>query len=238
MRLILTNDDGIDAPGLAALARAASEFGEAVIIAPDGPQSGCGHAVTTHKSVCVRRDPDGGIAVAGTPADCVRLALHHLAGPCDWLLSGINAGGNLGADVFVSGTVAAAREAALHGTPAIALSHYLARGRPVDWSAASARAARVLRLLLNRPWSPGTFWNVNLPHPEPGSAEPGIVFCPLDTSPLPLMYRVEGDEAHYQGDYHSRAYKPGTDVAVCFGGAIAVTLVSLGAVDGASGFAP
>ncbi|MDB5349430.1 MAG: surE 1 [Planctomycetota bacterium] len=229
MRLILTNDDGIDAPGLAALVEAARGLGDLRLIAPDGPQSGCGHAVTTHRSVTMSRRMDGGIAVAGTPADCVRLGLHHLAEGAHWVLSGINAGGNLGADVFHSGTVAAAREAVLHGTPAIAVSHYLARRRPVDWDLAAVRASKVLRLLIARPWSPGTFWNVNLPHPEPGSPEPGIVFCPLDTSPLPLAYRVEGDEAHYSGDYQARARRPGSDVDVCFKGSIAVSLVSLAA---------
>lgn len=228
MRLILTNDDGVDAPGLAALAVAAAGLGEARVVAPDGPRSGCGHAVTTHRPVTVQRLGGGAIAVGGTPADCVRLALHHLVDSADWVLSGINAGGNLGADVFHSGTVAAARESVLHGVPAVAISHYLARGRAVDWDLAADRAARVLRLLLGRPWTPGTFWNVNLPHPEPGGPEPEVVFCPLDPSPLPLSYRVEGDSASYCGDYQARARRPGADVASCFGGSIAVTLVTLG----------
>ncbi len=228
MRLILTNDDGIDAPGLAALVEAARGLGDLRLIAPDGPQSGCGHAVTTHQPVKLARRTDGGIAVAGTPADCVRLGLHHLAEGSDWVLSGINAGGNLGADVFHSGTVAAAREAVLHGTPAIAISHYLARRRSVDWDLAATRTAKVLRLLLARPWLPGTFWNINLPHPEPGGPEPKIVFCSLDTSPLPLAFRLEGDQAYYAGDYQSRVRRPGEDIDVCFGGAIAVSRISLG----------
>lgn len=228
MRLILTNDDGIDAPGLSSLAIASQGLGRLQIIAPDGPQSGCGHAVTTHRPLTVQRFDADRMAVSGTPADCVRLAIHHLATGADWVFSGINAGGNLGADVFHSGTAAAAREAALHGVPAIAISHYLARNRVVDWSLAAERAARVLRVLMDLPKTPGTFWNVNLPHPEPGGPEPAIVFCPLDLSPLPLNYRVDGDSAVYSGDYQSRARTPGADVAVCFGGAIAVTCVALG----------
>ena len=229
MLLILTNDDGVDAPGLSALRRAAEKLGQVRVIAPDGPQSGCGHAVTTHRRVAVRRVEDDreAIAVAGTPADCVRLALHHLATEADWVLSGINAGGNLGADVFHSGTVAAAREAVLHGRPAIAISHYLARDRPVDWNIAAARTVRVLEVLLARSCRPGTFWNVNLPHPEPGQPEPEILFCPLDPSPLPLSYHVDGDSALYSGDYQARLRLPHADVATCFGGAIAVTCVSL-----------
>jgi len=228
MHWILTNDDGVDAPGLEALYQAARGLGDLRVIAPDGPQSGCGHAVTTHKPLRVQRLEAEKMSVSGTPADCVRLAVHHLAREIQWVLSGINAGGNLGADVFHSGTVAAAREAVLHGLPAIAVSHYLARNRPVDWDLAAVRAGRVLRELVSRPWIPGTFWNVNLPHPEPGGKEPEIVFCPLDASPLPLAFRVDGDSAMYSGNYQERARKPGGDVTVCFGGQIAVTLVSLG----------
>jgi 5'-nucleotidase len=225
--LILTNDDGVDAPGLAALDAAAEGLGRRRVIAPAGPWSGRGHAVTTHEPIRVTPRDGGRLAVEGTPADCVRLALHHLAPEAAWVLAGINAGGNLGADIHHSGTVAAAREAVLHGRPAIALSHYRARGRPIDWSVAARQAARVLRLLLDRPWTPGTFWNVNLPHPEPGGPEPEVVFCPVDPSPLPLSFRVDGDTAHYNGDYQGRARIPGADVAVCFGGRIAVSRIPL-----------
>ena len=126
------------------------------------------------------------MAVAGTPADCVRLALHHLAPRPSWVLAGINAGGNLGTDVYYSGTVAAVREAAIHGVPGIALSHYIARGRAFDWDRAKRWAEALLRRLMAQPWEPGTFWNVNFPHLEPEQPEPDIVFCPLDPSPLPL----------------------------------------------------
>jgi 5'-nucleotidase len=225
--LVLTNDDGVDAPGLAALHEAAAGLGSRRVIAPAGPWSGRGHAVTTHEPIRVGRRDGGRLAVEGTPADCVRLALHHLEPGAAWVLAGINAGGNLGADIHHSGTVAAAREAVLHGRPAIALSHYLARGRAPDWAGAAVRAARVLRVLLGRPWQPGTFWNVNLPHPEPGAPEPEIVFCPVDPSPLPLSFRLEGDVARYDGDYQGRARIPSADVAVCFGGRIAVSRVPL-----------
>src|SRR4029453_10946704 len=110
-------------PGGAARARAARGRGRGRVIAPAGPWSGRSHAVTTHGPIRVDRRDGGRLAVDGTPADCVRLALHHLAPDAAWVLSGINAGGNLGADVHHSGTVAAAREAVLHGRPAIALSH-------------------------------------------------------------------------------------------------------------------
>ena len=224
MRLILTNDDGIDAPGLAALIRAVSDLGELRIVAPSGPQSGCGHAVTTHSAVETRRRHDGAIAVSGSPADCVRLALHHLATGADWVISGINAGGNLGADLYISGTVGAAREAALHGMPSVAISQYIAKGRPVDWQATADLAAKVLRDIMARPSVPGSFWNVNLPHP---AIEEGVVECPVDMSPLTLSYRVEGDQAHHTGDWHERPRRPGSDVAVCFGGRVSASRVTL-----------
>jgi 5'-nucleotidase len=227
--LLLTNDDGIDAPGLEALWTAAADSGRLQVIAPSGPFSGCGHRVTTHDPIVVRRHNDrtDRLAVAGTPADCVRLALHHLAPDFDWVLAGINSGGNLGTDVYHSGTVAAVREAVIHGRPGIALSQYIARGRPLDWAAAARRAHAVLGVLLSRPWSPGTFWNVNLPHLEPGAPEPEIVFCRLDPSPLPLSYHVEDDTAHYRGVYQERVRRPSSDVDVCFGGRIAVTLIRM-----------
>ena len=133
--------------------------------------------------------------------------------------------GNLGTDVHISGTVAAVREAAIHGVPGIALSHYIARGQAIDWHRAAGWASRVLRTLMACPWEPGTFWNVNLPHLPPGDIEPAIVFCPLDPSPLPLGYRLEGEVAIYTGDYQRRARRVGADVSVCFGGQISATLM-------------
>lgn len=224
--IVLTNDDGVDAPGLAALLAATDGLAGRMVFAPLGPQSGCGHVVTTHAPIAVVERPDGRRSVDGTPADCVRLALHQLrrSAPA-WVLAGINAGGNLGADIHHSGTVAAVREAALHGIPGIALSHYIARGRAVDWALAANRAAGVIRSLMARPPAAGTFWNVNLPHPEPGGPEPEVVFCPVDTSPLPLDYRDEPGGLRYRGDYQARARQPSADVAVCFGGQIAVSQV-------------
>ena len=225
--LILTNDDGWDTPGLAALLRAAASLGTCRVVAPSGPISGCGHRVTTDGPLVVTRPREGHVAVAGTPADCVRLAIHHLAPLPSWVLAGINAGGNLGTDIHYSGTVAAVREAAIHGVPGIALSHYTARGRDIDWDQAGRWATTIVPRLMAQPWEPGTFWNVNLPHPEPGQPDPDIVFCPFDPSPLPLRYIVEGDRSRYSGDYQSRRRRPGFDVDVCFSGRIAVTLVRI-----------
>ena len=122
MRLLLTNDDGIDAAGLHALLNAVRELGEPVVVAPAGPQSGVSHAVTTGTAVRVDPRNEGRFAVHGTPADCVRVGLHRLCPDAKLVLSGINHGGNLGADVYYSGTVAAVREGVIHGWPGIAIS--------------------------------------------------------------------------------------------------------------------
>jgi 5'-nucleotidase len=227
MRLLLTNDDGVEAPGLEALAAAAARLGEPVVVAPVGALSGCSHRVTTDQPLRVERRGPARHALDGTPADCVRFALHRLVPDAAWVLSGINAGGNLGADVWHSGTVAAVREAVLHGFPGVALSQYRKKGLLVDWQRASAWIVPVLRDLLGRPWQRGTFWNINLPHLEPGASDPEVIFCRLDPMPLPLSYRADGEAWHYDGDYHQRRREQGTDVDVCFNGQIAVTRISL-----------
>ncbi len=227
MRLIVTNDDGVDAPGLAALAAVARTAGDVVVVAPSGAQSGVGHALTTDAPIPVARRAEGHYAVDGTPADCARLALAVFAPDAAWLLSGINGGGNLGADVYTSGTVAAAREAALLGRRAIAVSHYVARGRIIDWALAERRLRPVLAVLLARPLDTGHFWSVNLPHPPDDAPMPSIVFCGLDTRPLAVRYRRDGDAFVYTGDYHTRPRQAGRDVDVCMRGDIAVTKVTL-----------
>jgi 5'-nucleotidase len=227
MKLLLTNDDGIDAPGLAALYELAKELGESVVVAPADALSGCSHRVTTGLPIRVRPREPGRFAVEAMPADCVRVGLSRLAPDTGWVLSGINSGGNLGADVYHSGTVAAVREAVLHGFPGIALSQYIRRGMPVDWRQATAWLVPLLRDLIARPWTPGTFWNINLPHLDPGSPAPAMVECRLDPSPLPLDWHEEDDCLHYRGDYHQRRREPGTDVDVCFRGQIAATRIAL-----------
>ena len=128
MHVLITNDDGIHAPGLQALADAVSQLGwDYTIVAPATEQSMCGHRVTTHQHLKVETPEERRYAVHGTPADCVRLALFALNVKPDLVLSGINAGGNLGQDIVISGTVTAAREAAYHGIRAMALSHYMIR---------------------------------------------------------------------------------------------------------------
>lgn len=226
MTLILTNDDGIDAPGIRALLKAV-EGKKVIVAAPKDHLSGCGHQVTTTKAINVHRRSSTEYAIAGTPADCTRIALSHLCEDASFVLSGINAGGNMGADVYISGTVAAVREAAFHGIGGIAVSHYIKGKKNLDWDTAARWTAKVLADLLNRPIETGTYWNVNLPHLEPSNSDPDIVFCQPSTQPLPVNYRIEGSDYYYVGEYAKRDRVSGTDVDVCFAGKIAVTQLKL-----------
>lgn len=227
MQIVATNDDGIDAAGIAALERAAGGFGAVTVVAPAAAQSGVGHQVTTEAPLRVETLGERRYRVDGKPADCARLALTHFAAGADWLLAGINHGANLGSDIYTSGTVAAAREAALLGCSAIAVSQYVGRGREIDWDLTGDRLVPVLRLLLARGLAAGRFWSVNLPHPAHDAVELPIVFCRLDTRPHGVRYRREGDVFVYAGDYHDRPRQNGRDVDVCMGGRIAVTEVTL-----------
>ena len=234
MELLITNDDGIDAPGLAALRRAAARLGPARVVAPTQAVSGCGHSATTDRALRVERRSSDSYAVDGTPADCVRIAFHEFETPVDWVLAGVNRGGNLGVDVYYSGTVAAVREAALHGVPGIAVSHY--HNRPLsdqDWERAVEWTIPILERLTAKPPKPGAFWNVNLPSDPADSASsagagPEVVFCALDPSPLPLSFELgENGDRRYNGKYVHRARQRGSDVDVCFRGAISVTEISI-----------
>ena len=226
MKLLLTNDDGFDAPGLHVLERAVREWAETVVAAPAEGQSGVGHRVTTDRPIPVKRVNAGRYSVQGSPADCVRIGLAELAPDASWVLSGVNRGANLGADIYTSGTVAAAREAALLGCRAAAVSQYVAKGRELDWEAVYRRAAPLLQRLLAWELAQGEFWNVNLPHPASGG-HAGVVACALDTGPLSVAYRNEGGAFHYQGEYHKRPRQPGRDVDVCMGGSVSVTRLVL-----------
>ncbi|HVS34254.1 MAG TPA: 5'/3'-nucleotidase SurE [Gemmataceae bacterium] len=227
MRILLTNDDGIDAPGLHVLEQAARQVGDVIVVAPAEAHSGCSHRVTTNALIRVHAAGANRFAVEGTPADCVRVALFRFGPAPMWVLSGVNEGGNLGADVHHSGTVAAVREAVLHGWAGAAFSQYKRKGIALDWNLAATCLPALLRDLAARPVEGGAYWNVNLPHLEPGAATPEYVYCPLDPHPLPLSFRMEDGHLHYNGDYHGRRRLAGADVDVCFGGRIAVTRLRL-----------
>ena len=182
MRILLTNDDGIDAPGFAVLEAIAAELSDDIwVVAPTEEQSGTGHSLTLSRPVRLRRLSDRRFAVAGTPTDAVMLAVAHVMkdSPPDLILSGVNRGANLAEDVTYSGTVSAAMEGALAGVRSIALSQAYARqgmGESVPFAAARAWAPRVLAALLAEPIAPRTLVNVNFPALEPDAIK-GVRVC-------------------------------------------------------------
>jgi 5'-nucleotidase len=132
----------------------------------------------------------------------------------------------LGADVYLSGTVAAAREACLLGKSAIAISQYFPR-RPIDWEQAGRWARQVVELLMARRLQPRSFWNVNLPQAQERAAMPECVFCPIDPNPLPAEYELRDGRLHYRARYQQRQRAPGHDVELCFAGRITISEIRL-----------
>lgn len=228
MKIVLTNDDGYDAPGLKALAEVVEGIGRVVVVAPKSAQSGVGHLVTMKTPLRVEAAAEGNLFIVdGAPADCTRLALKEIASDADWVLAGINQGANLGSDVYQSGTVAAAREAAILGIKAIAVSQYVAPQWIVDWKAAAWHLAKVLPMVMNAPLAAGEYWNINLPSPITADAPSIHRFCPLDKNPHQYRYRQVGDFYHYEGVIHDRPRTAGSDVDICFSGHISITRLAI-----------
>ena len=174
MRILLTNDDGVNAAGLKVLETIATRFSDDVwVVAPTEEQSGSGHSLTLTLPVRVKKLGERRFCVTGTPTDAVMMGLAEIMKeePPNLILSGVNRGANLGEDVTYSGTVSAAMEGALAGIPSIALSQSYARqgmGDAVPFAAAEAWAEQVLRPLIATPMEPRTLVNVNFPALPPG----------------------------------------------------------------------
>ncbi len=175
-RVLLTNDDGIDAPGMAVLEDVAAEIAREVwVVAPAYDQSGSSHSISLHAPLRVSRHGERRFAVSGTPGDCVVLGVQHLMAEArpDLVLSGVNRGANLGVETVFSGTVGAAMTALLLGLPAIALSQLFSRREPVRWETARAWAPGVIRQLMASGWeAQQACLNVNFPHVPPEVAGP------------------------------------------------------------------
>jgi 5'-nucleotidase len=227
LTFLLTNDDGVEAAGLATLRRVIESRGKAIVLAPDRHLSGCSHQATTARPLELKPLAGDWYTLDGSPVDCTRVGLSRLAPAARWVLSGINEGGNLGADVYLSGTVAAAREACLLGKPAIAISQYIRRW-PIDWQQTERWARHALELLLERPPGPGSFWNVNLPQlDEADLSTPECAFCPVDPNPLPIDYDLRDGKLHYRARYQERVRAVGHDVQMCFSGRITISQICL-----------
>lgn len=240
MKFLVTNDDGIEAPGIRALVQAASRVGDVVVVAPEEAHSGCGHRVTTDQPISVRKHSLDWWAVGGTPADCTRVGLRRIASDCDWVLAGVNAGANLGVDVFMSGTVAAVREGALLGRPGIAFSHYRSSGGAFDWEFAADIVVRAMERVFSETTESGDFWNVNLPDLSVVAAQaqdaapvklsvdvPQLIDCPVSRKHLPVDFLEGQGSLTYRGVYHDRPRDDGDDVHTCFSGNVSVTKMTV-----------
>ncbi len=233
MRILVSNDDGVLAPGLAALASAVADLGDVFVVAPDSPQSAAGHGITLKEPLTVREVPLRGsdrlaaLSVDGRPADCVRLAIRELIDPPpDIVLSGINAGANVGINIFYSGTVAAAAEAAMLQTPAVAFSADIGSG-DVDFDRVARLCRWVLDGLLNQGLTAGQVINVNVPALRPGRPC-GLRVAPQSTAGLVDIYhrqeKIKGRQTYQLGgDFRFAEQPSGSDAVLLAEGYITVT---------------
>lgn len=227
MNLLITNDDGWGFDGIRALEQVAGKFGTVWVVAPAKPMSGISHQMTFERPMTFVEKSPRSFALDGTPADCVRVAMTQLGVSFDWVFSGINRGANLGSDIYVSGTVAAVREASLFRCRSIAFSQHLRDFKaPFEWSRPARMAERLLPQLLDRGLQPGHWMNVNFP--DWGSDDPdtvSFVETENDRNPLPADYTVMDDgQLVYSSAYNDRVRTPGADIDVCFSGKGTITL--------------
>lgn len=168
MLILVTNDDGIQSPGIATLAESLSAIGRVVVVAPDRERSAVGHSLTLHSPLRAEEVRPDVFAADGTPTDCVNLGIHGLiAERPDLVVSGINRGGNLGDDITYSGTVAAAMEATLMGVPAFAVSLESGPFQAADFAESARIATALAKTMLERGLPPDTLLNVNVPAGTP-----------------------------------------------------------------------
>jgi 5'-nucleotidase len=236
MRILITNDDGIYGRGLYELAQVASQFGEVKIVAPDRERSACGHAMTLRDPLRVVPHEFNGIeamTVNGVPVDCVNVGLTVcFPDGCDLILSGINHGPNLGFDITYSGTVAGAMEGAINGIRSVSLSlaTFVAEAPP-HWETASRWLEENFMTLVEVPWEPLSFLNVNVP---------SIAYEELRGAKVAEMgQRVYQDRVERRDDPWGRPYywqggavvmksdQPGTDVKAVSEGFVSITPITL-----------
>ena len=231
MHILVTNDDGILAPGIAALVEALRPLGEIEVVAPESVQSGAAHAITfLHPLICERISIGGaffGWSVDGSPADCVKVGVQELCSKRpDLVVSGINAGANRGVDVIYSGTVAAAVEAAFIGIPSVAISLEASGG--FDFARAGEHARAVVARAIELGIGPGTVLNVNIPRLDRGEPR-GVRVVRQSTAAWTDVYDRRSDPRgrtyFWLGEGSGRGEEPrlDTDLAALRAGYITVT---------------
>jgi 5'-nucleotidase len=240
MLILVSNDDGIDSPGLHALRQIAEQLagpdGEVWVAAPEQNHSGAGHSLSLNEPVRIRRVDERAFAVRGTPTDSVIMGVHHVLKDRkpDLLLSGINRGSNLAEDVTYSGTIAACFEGTLLGIRSIALSQaFGVESKPAPkWQTPLAHAPRIIRSLLGIGWAPGMLFSLNFPDVEPDEVV-GVevtVQGRRDAGLLSLDERRDtwGNPYFWLAYRRSRSQAPeGTDLWAVSSGRISVTPLSM-----------
>lgn len=233
MRILLTNDDGIDSPGLHALREIANQLSDDVwVVAPETNQSGASHSLSLHEPLRMRKVDDRAFAVRGTPTDSVIMGVRHIlkSKTPDLVLSGINRGANMAEDVTYSGTIAGAFEGTILGIRSIALSQAFGfeGGRSVRWETALAHAPGLLRKLLALEWAPSSVMNINFPDREPDNVAGTMVTVQGRRDPGLLAIDERHDtwgNPYYWLAFERRRSKAqeGTDLAAIYAGYISVT---------------
>ncbi len=239
MRILLTNDDGIHAEGLAVLERIARTLSDDIwIVAPETDQSGLAHSLTLSEPLRLREISHRHFALRGTPTDCVIMGIRKLMdGPPDLVLSGVNSGQNIADDVTYSGTVAGAIEGTLLGVRSVALSqaYNWDQGRVVPWHTVETHAPALLRKLIDVDLPAGTLLNVNYPNCEP-EAIAGVIVTSQGklTHRIAIESREDGRGLPYywlQFQRRSHELRPGTDLAALGSNQVSVTPLKLDLTD-------
>jgi len=234
MRILLTNDDGIDAPGLHALREIAGQLSDDVwVVAPETNQSGASHSLSMREPLRLRRIDERAFAVRGTPTDSVIMGVRHILkdGLPDLVLSGVNRGANMAEDVTYSGTIAGAFEGTILGIRSIALSQafgFSGGAKTVKWQTALAHGPGLIRKLLATEWKPSCVMNVNFPDREPDDVEGTLVTVQGRRDPGLLQIEERHDtwgNAYYWLAFERRrsSAAEGTDLAAIYAGSISVT---------------
>lgn len=232
-RILLTNDDGIHAPGLQLLEKILRRYTDDVwVVAPAEERSGASHSISMHDPIRVRELDDRHFAIKGTPTDCALMGIYEIMPePPTLMLSGINWGANLAEDITYSGTAAAAMEGALLGVPSIALSQVHSFGH-VHWDTAETFLPQVLAGILATGFDPGTFVNVNFP-PVAVDAVSGVRVTSLGQRPAGSFTPERRVDARTKPYYWIKlTYKdgnehPGTDLRAMADGAVSVTPIQM-----------
>ncbi|MDH4311204.1 MAG: 5'/3'-nucleotidase SurE [Gammaproteobacteria bacterium] len=230
-RVLIVNDDGIDAPGIVLLEEIARQFTDDIwVVAPDEERSGAGHSLSMSHPIRMRQRDERHFAVKGTPTDCALLGIHELMTDRkpDLLLSGINRGPNLAEDITYSGTASAAIEGVMLGIPSVALSQIIRYKSEVHWDTARAYAPLVIRRLLDMRWRPGAFVNVNFPDCPPDAVK-GIRVTRQGMRPTGAFMPVRRvDERHVpyywiKAVFPDGGHEPGNDLQAALDHEVSIT---------------